>query len=238
MPTHERPSGRNFVPLLGLLLLGFPSTGLATQVPLRDALELCHLPNYRQEVLCGTHTVFEDRAKAQGREIALHFAVLPAVGEEPLPDPLVVFAGGPGQAAREMAAALGPMLSEVREQRDIVLVDQRGMGASHPLACPEVMDLDADEWNLDPEALRERTREAITHCLAEWDADVSLYTQDLAKGMRTAERLESGMVGINRGLISDPAAPFGGVKESGLGREGGAYGMFEFLETKYIAADW
>ncbi len=46
------------------------------------------------------------------------------------------------------------------------------------------------------------------------------------------------MVGINRGLISDPAAPFGGVKESGLGREGGTYGIFEFLETKYIAADW
>ena len=180
MPTHERPSGRNLAPLLGLLLFGFSSSGLATQVPLRDALELCHLPNYRQEVLCGTHTVFEDRARAQGREITLHFAVLPAVGEEPLPDPLVVFAGGPGQAAREMAAALGPMLSEVREQRDIVLVDQRGMGASHPLTCPGVIDLDADEWNLDPEALRERTRDAITHCLAEWDADVSLYTQDLA----------------------------------------------------------
>jgi succinate-semialdehyde dehydrogenase/glutarate-semialdehyde dehydrogenase len=65
-----------------------------------------------------------------------------------------------------------------------------------------------------------------------------LYTGDLARGMRVAEALESGMVGINRGLISDPAAPFGGVKESGLGREGGQYGMFEFLETKYIAADW
>jgi succinate-semialdehyde dehydrogenase/glutarate-semialdehyde dehydrogenase len=65
-----------------------------------------------------------------------------------------------------------------------------------------------------------------------------VYTRDLAKGMRVAEAIESGMVGINRGLISDPAAPFGGVKESGLGREGGQYGMFEFLETKYIAADW
>jgi succinate-semialdehyde dehydrogenase/glutarate-semialdehyde dehydrogenase len=46
------------------------------------------------------------------------------------------------------------------------------------------------------------------------------------------------MVGINRGLISDPTAPFGGVKQSGLGREGGHEGMMEFLETKYIAADW
>jgi succinate-semialdehyde dehydrogenase/glutarate-semialdehyde dehydrogenase len=65
-----------------------------------------------------------------------------------------------------------------------------------------------------------------------------LYTGDLARGLRVAEAIETGMVGVNRGLISDPAAPFGGVKESGLGREGGHEGMLEFLETKYIAADW
>jgi succinate-semialdehyde dehydrogenase/glutarate-semialdehyde dehydrogenase len=56
--------------------------------------------------------------------------------------------------------------------------------------------------------------------------------------MRVAEALETGMVGVNRGLISDPAAPFGGVKQSGLGREGSHEGMMEFLETKYIAVDW
>jgi succinate-semialdehyde dehydrogenase/glutarate-semialdehyde dehydrogenase len=65
-----------------------------------------------------------------------------------------------------------------------------------------------------------------------------VYTQDLARGMRVAEAIESGMVGVNRGLISDPAAPFGGVKQSGLGREGSHEGMLEFLETKYVAADW
>jgi succinate-semialdehyde dehydrogenase/glutarate-semialdehyde dehydrogenase len=65
-----------------------------------------------------------------------------------------------------------------------------------------------------------------------------LYTTDLSRALRVSEALEAGMVGINRGLISDPAAPFGGVKQSGLGREGGHDGMLEFLETKYIAADW
>ena len=65
-----------------------------------------------------------------------------------------------------------------------------------------------------------------------------LYTKDLARGLRVAEAIESGMVGINRGLISDPAAPFGGVKQSGLGREGGHEGVKEFLEMKYIAASW
>ena len=65
-----------------------------------------------------------------------------------------------------------------------------------------------------------------------------VYTEDLARGMRTAEAIDSGMVGLNRGLISDPAAPFGGTKQSGIGREGGHEGMMEFLETKYIAANW
>lgn len=62
-----------------------------------------------------------------------------------------------------------------------------------------------------------------------------VYTRDLDRALRIAEGLESGMVGVNRGVISDPAAPFGGVKESGFGREGGTEGIEEYLSTKYIA---
>jgi succinate-semialdehyde dehydrogenase/glutarate-semialdehyde dehydrogenase len=65
-----------------------------------------------------------------------------------------------------------------------------------------------------------------------------VFTGDLAKGLRVAEALEAGMVGLNKGLVSDPAAPFGGVKESGIGREGGHEGMLDYTETKYIATDW
>jgi succinate-semialdehyde dehydrogenase/glutarate-semialdehyde dehydrogenase len=65
-----------------------------------------------------------------------------------------------------------------------------------------------------------------------------VYTADLSTGLGIAERLESGMVAINRGLVSDPAAPFGGVKQSGLGREGGHQGLLEFMEAKYIATSW
>ncbi len=65
-----------------------------------------------------------------------------------------------------------------------------------------------------------------------------LYGRDLRRALRVAEALESGMVGINRGVVSDPAAPFGGVKQSGLGREGGHDGLLEFTETKYVAVDW
>ncbi|MDV3128896.1 NAD-dependent succinate-semialdehyde dehydrogenase [Mycobacterium sp. 21AC1] len=62
-----------------------------------------------------------------------------------------------------------------------------------------------------------------------------IYTQSLDRALRVAEGIESGMVGVNRGVISDPAAPFGGIKESGFGREGGTEGIEEYLDTKYIA---
>jgi succinate-semialdehyde dehydrogenase / glutarate-semialdehyde dehydrogenase len=65
-----------------------------------------------------------------------------------------------------------------------------------------------------------------------------LYTSDLARGLRLSERLEAGMIALNRGLVSDPAAPFGGVKQSGLGREGSSEGLHEYLEEKYIATNW
>jgi len=64
-----------------------------------------------------------------------------------------------------------------------------------------------------------------------------VYSSDLKRAIKTAEALESGMVAINKGVISDPAAPFGGVKQSGLGREGGFAGIEEFLETKYIGVE-
>jgi succinate-semialdehyde dehydrogenase/glutarate-semialdehyde dehydrogenase len=62
-----------------------------------------------------------------------------------------------------------------------------------------------------------------------------LYTSDLKRGLRVSERLETGMVGLNQGIVSNPAAPFGGIKQSGLGREGGKVGIEEFLEIKYVA---
>jgi succinate-semialdehyde dehydrogenase/glutarate-semialdehyde dehydrogenase len=65
-----------------------------------------------------------------------------------------------------------------------------------------------------------------------------VYTQDLSKGMRVSERLDFGMIGLNRGLVSDPAAPFGGMKQSGLGREGAHEGLMEFLETQYVSVNW
>ncbi len=65
-----------------------------------------------------------------------------------------------------------------------------------------------------------------------------VFSRDMKKAMHVSERLDFGMIGLNRGLVSDAAAPFGGTKQSGLGREGGHDGIHEFLETQYISADW
>jgi succinate-semialdehyde dehydrogenase / glutarate-semialdehyde dehydrogenase len=62
-----------------------------------------------------------------------------------------------------------------------------------------------------------------------------VYTRDLKRALRVVERLETGMIGLNQGLVSNPAAPFGGVKQSGFGREGGYEGIEEYVETKYVA---
>ena len=65
--------------------------------------------------------------------------------------------------------------------------------------------------------------------------DGTVPIRDLNRALRVSERLETGMVGLNQGLVSNPAAPFGGVKQSGVGREGGPEGIAEYLETKYVA---
>src|SRR5205814_817070 len=64
-----------------------------------------------------------------------------------------------------------------------------------------------------------------------------VYTRDLKRALRVVERLETGMVGLNQGMVSNPAAPFGGIKQSGFGREGGPEGIEEYLETKYVAVN-
>ena len=64
-----------------------------------------------------------------------------------------------------------------------------------------------------------------------------VYTSNVKRALRVVEKLETGMVGLNQGLVSNPAAPFGGIKQSGFGREGGPEGIEEYLETKYVAVN-
>jgi succinate-semialdehyde dehydrogenase/glutarate-semialdehyde dehydrogenase len=81
--------------------------------------------------------------------------------------------------------------------------------------------------------------EAVRRCNdTEYGLVAYVFTRDLKRGLAFSERLDFGMVGLNRGLVSDPAAPFGGMKQSGIGREGAHHGIMEFLETQYISVEW
>ena len=115
----------------------------------RVALAECRIPKVAQAVQCGTLDVPEDRRHPQGRRLSIFVAILPANTLSPKPDPLVLLAGGPGQAA----STLGPFaaqLTAVRRTRDIVLVDQRGTGRSSPLDCPAFAPDEHAEFDVDP----------------------------------------------------------------------------------------
>lgn len=164
---------------------------------------------------------------------------------------------GPGL---EPETALGPMVSASERDRIAALVADAVARGAHPLCGGEVpegagffypatvlTDLPAD----DP-LLREEIFGPVAPVVpfSAWDEVVGLandtsfglaayvFAGDLGLALRTAEALEAGIVGVNRGFVSDPAAPFGGVKSSGLGREGGHDGIEEFLEKKYVAVEW
>ena len=108
-----------------------------------------------------------------------------------------------------------------------------GVSADDPLLKEEIFGPVAPIVSFTDEREMIQRANDVDHGLVSY-----VFTKDIGKGMRIAEALESGMVGLNRGLVSDPAAPFGGVKQSGIGREGGHDGLLEFLETKYVAGNW
>jgi pimeloyl-ACP methyl ester carboxylesterase len=110
--------------------------GCGDDVTRHRSLELseCRLPRLAQAAQCGMLEVAENRAEPGGRKIKLFVGVLPANTLSPKPDPLFVLAGGPGQAASQLASFVA-QLNAIRRERDIVLVDQRGTGRSAPLDC-------------------------------------------------------------------------------------------------------
>jgi pimeloyl-ACP methyl ester carboxylesterase len=139
------------------------------------ALSPCRLPGVDGRLRCGTFDVFEDRAAKTGRKLSLHVAVMPALAPSPAPDPVFILAGGPGQAASEIAPILAAAFSRVNRDRDLVFVDQRGTGRSHKLEC------EPDATPSLNEALHPDLNEAdILECLKSLDADPRLYTTPIA----------------------------------------------------------
>jgi pimeloyl-ACP methyl ester carboxylesterase len=164
-----------FLILLVLIAAACAPQAQSTTGPKRIDLTDCVLssPGVQNQVeaKCGSLTVPEDPSNPQSRQIDLNLAVVPAIKRSPEPDPLFVLAGGPGQAITEVFPALSSTLFRIHEERDIVLVDQRGTGKSNPLRC------------LDPEDETLQDEEAITllkACPETLDADLTKYTTDIA----------------------------------------------------------
>ena len=120
---------------------------------------------------CGTLTVSEDRANPTGRQIDLHIAVVPAVKRNPEPDALFLLAGGPGQSAIETFPLIISLMFQIHQNRDIVLVDQRGTGKSNPLRC-----LDPEDESLDDQEVHA----ILKSCPNRLDADLRFYTTEIA----------------------------------------------------------
>src|SRR6185369_15826427 len=185
----NRPTITSRLALLLALALAIPGLAGAHPAPspadapggkpprtVRQRLTPCHVPGLGEEVLCGTLPVWENRAAASGRKIELNLVVLPARSPNPVPDPLVYFEGGPGYAATAEAAGLAEFLGGIRAERDILLVDQRGTGRSHPLNCAQPgSDDDLQGYLRDLFPL-----DALRACLPKLDGDPTLYTSDTA----------------------------------------------------------
>lgn len=154
------------------------------------------------EAMCATYAVPEDRAKPEGRKIALNIAWLQATGKgERMPDPVFFLAGGPGQSAVETFPGLDPVFKEVRKQRDVILVDQRGTGKSNLLSC-KAPDGGDDAFDPSPEAMQAQA----TTCAAELSkkADLRHYTTtdaiaDLEAVRRAIGAEQVNLVGVSYG---------------------------------------
>lgn len=156
-------------------------------------LEPCRLKGVEREVRCGRIDVPEDRDAPGGRTIPIHFAVVPALAKAKAADPVYVLAGGPGQSATAVARQLLPVFSQVNARRDLVFVDQRGTGRSHPLACEPPARTGPLRDLLDPQAGLAR----LKACIARQDADLRQYGTWIAMQDLDAVRDALGHARIN-----------------------------------------
>ncbi len=159
----------------------------------------------------------------------------------------------------EEGVEVGPLVSADQRDKVVELVDDALGAGAKPLVGGGARDgagyfVDPTVLTDVPEDVRMRREEvfgpvapiftfssdeeAVTAANdTEYGLVAYVFTENMSRALRVVESIETGMLGLNRGLVSNPAAPFGGVKESGYGREGGAEGMEEYLYTKYVAVD-
>jgi pimeloyl-ACP methyl ester carboxylesterase len=153
-----------------------PGTGHAADPGL--TLGACTDARLPKDARCGTYEVFENRAAKTGRKVPLRVVVLPALGPDRLPDPVVYFTGGPGNSNVRSAAGVGYELAPLRQRRDFLFVDLRGTGGSAPLECPELHGAESAQEFFDSYRPADKVR-ACRDRLSKI-ADLAQYTTDNA----------------------------------------------------------
>lgn len=139
------------------------------------SIEDCHVKGIKSFVRCGKLTVPENYQKPSDKQIELNFVVLPAIDLNEDHMPMMFLAGGPGQAAADLATGIAPLFTEVRKTRDIILIDQRGTGKSATLECPDVEI--PDPYSSLTEDL---DLENVKQCLSELKYDLSQFGSENA----------------------------------------------------------
>ena len=162
---------------LALVLSSQTASVVKQSTPKTITLTDCQVQGIPGTQKCGTLEVYENRATKTGRKISLNIVVYPATGPKREPDPVFYFAGGPGSAATDDARGFAPEFAKIREQRDLVFVDQRGTGKSHPLDCNLFNPADPQSYLGYFFPL-----EDVRKCRAELEpkADLKLYTTPIA----------------------------------------------------------
>ena len=153
MAGHRRIVAMNTRPLIrvaGTALLALLLHAPAQAAETRPGLKPCRLQGVEHEAWCGQLRRPLDPAQPQGTQIDIQYAVLPALARNRKPDPVMFFAGGPGQSAMALAGTVSRMLARLGNRRDIVLIDQRGTGRSAPLLCKEPLPTAAMADGVDP----------------------------------------------------------------------------------------
>jgi pimeloyl-ACP methyl ester carboxylesterase len=177
---------------LALVLLGDSAAAES-----RPGLQPCRLKAVETDALCGSVSRPLDPARPDGPRIDVHFAVLPALARNRKPDPVLFFAGGPGQSAVEIAGTVSRLLARVSYRRDIVLIDQRGTGKTAPLYCAEPPANAPLADMADPARWRARLQDCVKQLQALPHGDLRHYSTTVAMQDADAVRRALGVDKVN-----------------------------------------
>ena len=163
----------------------------------RPGLKPCRLQGLEHEAWCGVLKRPLDPSQAQGTQIEVHYAVLPALARNRKADPVLFFAGGPGQSAMDLAGTVSRILTRLSYRRDVVLVDQRGTGRSAPLLCPEQSPAAPMADSVDPSRQLARVQACLAQLKTLPHGDLRHYTTSVAMQDADAVRQALGLAQVN-----------------------------------------